>query len=48
MADNYGVGIAESELVGPVPLAALEEVVRHCLRVRSFTAEQVLENYLLD
>jgi glutamate formiminotransferase len=48
LADNYGVGIAESELVGPVPLAALEEVVRHCLRVRSFTAEQVIESHLLN
>jgi glutamate formiminotransferase len=46
MADNYGVGVAESELVGPVPLAALEEVMRHCLRVRSFTAEQVIESHL--
>ncbi|MDR3164399.1 MAG: glutamate formimidoyltransferase [Synergistaceae bacterium] len=48
LADNYGVGIAESELVGPIPLASLEEVVRHCLRVRSFTAEQVIENHLLE
>ena len=47
LADNFGVGIAESEIVGPVPLAALEEVVRHCLRVRAFTVEQIVESHLL-
>ncbi|MCL2684299.1 MAG: glutamate formimidoyltransferase [Synergistaceae bacterium] len=47
LADNFGVGIAESEIVGPVPLAALEEVVRHCLRVRAFTAGQIVETHLL-
>lgn len=48
LADSYGVGIAEAELVGPVPLAALEEVVRHCLRVRSFRVDQIIETNLLD
>ena len=47
LAGNFGVGIAESEIVGPVPLAALEEVVRHCLRVRAFTVEQIVESHLL-
>jgi glutamate formiminotransferase len=48
LAASFGVSIAESELVGPVPLAALEDVVRHCLRVRSFTVEQIVESYLLE
>lgn len=48
LASNYGVGIANSELVGPVPLAALEEVVRHCLRVDAFTLEQVVESHILS
>lgn len=47
LADGYGIGIADAELVGPVPLAALEEVVRHCLRVRAFSTEQVVETHLL-
>jgi len=47
LAGSFGVGIAESELVGPIPLAALEEVVRHCLRVRAFTTEQIVESHLL-
>ena len=48
LADSYGVGIAETELVGPVPLEALREVVRHTLRVREFSMEQVIETHLLD
>lgn len=47
LADSYGVGIAEAELVGPLPLVALEEVVRHCLRVRSFKVDQIIEAHLL-
>ena len=47
LADSYGVGIAEAELVGPVPLAALEEVIRHSLRVRNFNMEQIIETHLL-
>ncbi len=48
LADSYGVGIADTELVGPVPLEALREVVRHTLRVRDFSMEQVIETHLLD
>jgi len=47
LADSYGVGIAEAELVGPVPLAAVEEVIRHSLRVRNFKIEQIIETHLL-
>ncbi len=47
LADSYGVGIADAELVGPLPLAALEEVIRHCLRVRRFEMEQIIETHLL-
>lgn len=47
LTDSYGVGIAEAELVGPVPLAALEEVIRHSLRVRNFNMEQIIETHLL-
>lgn len=47
LADSYGIGISEAELVGPVPLAALEEVIRHSLRVRNFNMEQIIETHLL-
>lgn len=48
LADSYGIAITEAELVGPVPLAAIEEVVRHCLRVRAFKINQIIETYLLE
>ncbi|GHT00764.1 glutamate formiminotransferase [Synergistales bacterium] len=47
LADSFGVTVAETELVGPVPLAALEDVVKHCLRTRAFTTGQIVESYLL-
>lgn len=40
-ACSHGVAVADCELVGPVPLAALEDVLKHYLRVRGFSMEQV-------
>ncbi len=47
LADTYGVAIAEAELVGPVPLAALKDVVAMCLQVRDFDIGQIIETNLL-
>ena len=47
-AARYGVAVAGAELIGPVPLGALEEVVRFYLQVHEFTTEQVVETALLD
>ncbi|MGW8283563.1 MAG: glutamate formimidoyltransferase [Gemmatimonadota bacterium] len=47
-AARYGVAVAGTELIGPVPLDALEEVVRFYLQAHDFTTEQVLETALLD
>lgn len=46
-AERYGVLVAGAELVGPVPLLALEEVVRHYLQVHDFSIEQIIEKNLL-
>ena len=46
-AARYGVAVAGTELIGPVPLGALEEVVRFYLQVHEFTTEQVVETALL-
>ena len=46
-AARYGVAVAGTELIGPVPLGALEEVVRHYLQTHDFHAEQVVEMSLL-
>ena len=47
-AARYGVAVAGTELIGPVPMGALEEVVRHYLQTHDFTTEQVVESALLD
>jgi len=47
-AARFGVLIAEAELVGPVPLLALEEVVRHYLQVHKFSIDQIIEKHLLE
>jgi len=46
-ASRYGVAIAGAELVGPVPLPALEEVVRHYLQVHHFSIGQIIETNLI-
>lgn len=46
-AARYGVEVAGTELIGPVPLGALEEVVRHYLQTHDFVSDQVVETALL-
>jgi len=46
-AARYGVAVAGTELIGPVPLGALEEVVKFYLQVHEFTTDQVVETALL-
>ena len=47
-ARRYGVQVAGSELVGPVPMEALDEVVKYYLQAHEFKMEQIIENALLD
>lgn len=47
-AARYGVDVAGAELVGPVPLGALEEVLSYYLQVHDFSMEQIIETALLD
>ncbi len=47
-AARYGVTVAGTELIGPVPLPALEEVVKHYLQVHDFELEQIIEMALID
>ncbi|MFW6085338.1 MAG: glutamate formimidoyltransferase, partial [Gemmatimonadota bacterium] len=46
-AARYGVQVARTELIGPVPLDAMREVVRHYLQTHDFETEQVVETALL-
>ncbi len=47
-AARYGVNVAGAELIGLVPLEALEEVVKHYLQVHDFSMDQIIETALLD
>jgi glutamate formiminotransferase / 5-formyltetrahydrofolate cyclo-ligase len=47
-ARRYGVSVAGTELVGPVPLGALEEVLQYYLQAHEFKLEQIIENALID
>lgn len=47
-AARYGVAVAGTELVGPVPLGAFEEVLKFYLQAHDFKMEQIIENALLD
>ena len=46
-AERYGVPVKECELVGLVPIEALEEVVSYYLQIPGFNAKQVIEYHLL-
>lgn len=47
-AGRYGVQIAGTELIGTMPLAALEDVVKHYLRASDFDMSRIVESALLD
>ena len=47
-AARYGVQIAECELIGLTPMAALEEVIRYYLQIHDFSLDQVIETHLLS
>jgi glutamate formiminotransferase len=45
---RYGVSIAGTEVVGPVPLGAVEDVFKYYLQAHDFTSEQIIETALMD
>ncbi len=47
-AERYGVQVAESEIVGLVPLDAVVDAARYYLRLRDFDREQILEARLME
>lgn len=46
-AARHGVAVAGTEFSGPIPLRALEEVVRHYLQLHDFSVSQIIENALI-
>ncbi len=47
-AARYGVNVAGTEIVGTIPLGALEEIVRHYMQAHEFELGQIIENSLLE
>ncbi|HEY8870955.1 MAG TPA: glutamate formimidoyltransferase [Candidatus Limnocylindrales bacterium] len=46
-AARHGVAVVGTEFSGPIPLRALEEVVRHYLQLHEFSVQQIIENALI-
>lgn len=46
-AARYGVAVAETEIIGPLPLESVEEIVRFYLQAHDFKTEQILETALM-
>lgn len=40
-AKSYGISVADTEIVGPVPLMAVKDVLEHYLQAHSFSIEQI-------
>jgi glutamate formiminotransferase len=47
-AARYGVTVAGTELIGTMPMAALEDVVKYYLQTHTFRLEQVVEYGLIE
>ncbi len=47
-AARYGVAVAGTEFVGPVPLGVLEEVTRFYLQLHDFSTEQIIEVAIIE
>lgn len=47
-AKRYGAEIVETELVGLIPLEAIEEVVSYYLRLPGFTSKKIIESGLME
>jgi glutamate formiminotransferase / 5-formyltetrahydrofolate cyclo-ligase len=46
-AARHGVPVVGTEFSGPIPLRALEEVVRHYLQLHDFSVNAIIENALI-
>jgi glutamate formiminotransferase len=46
-AARYGVNVVGSELVGPVPMGAMAQVLRYYLQAHDFAMDQIIENALI-
>lgn len=47
-AARHGVSVAGTELIGAMPLAALEEIMHHYVQAHDFSLSQIIEHSLLE
>jgi glutamate formiminotransferase len=47
-AASHGVAIAGTELIGAVPLGAVEDIMKHYLQLHDFSIGQIVETALID
>ncbi len=47
-AARHGVSVAGTEIVGTLPLGALEEIVKHYLQTHDFSLNQIIETALIE
>jgi glutamate formiminotransferase len=46
-AARHGVSIAGTEIIGAIPMGAMEEIMRHYVQVHDFSLDRVIESSLL-
>jgi glutamate formiminotransferase len=46
-AARYGVSVGKTELIGTIPMEALEEIFRYYLQAHDFSVNQIIENALI-
>jgi glutamate formiminotransferase len=46
-AARYGVNVAGTEFVGPVPLSVMGQILRYYLQAHDFSMDQIIENALI-
>lgn len=47
-AARYGVNVVGTELVGPLPMGAMAQILRYYLQAHDFSIDQVIENSLIS
>jgi len=47
-AARYGVTIAGTELIGTIPLGAIEDIMKHYLQTHDFSLSQIIETALIE
>lgn len=46
-AARHGVSVAGTEIIGPIPLGAIEEIIKHYVQTHDFDMSQIIEYSLL-